>query len=152
MTNTASTNILTLFGLGYVRFSASLASVLAVLLYLIPWLLAPKFAPIITVGILLLTILFTLREVPKFASQLCLDPPQFVIDEFIGMYVCLTLISTSDFGNIFILLAVFRALDIFKPEPFAGIELQYHGPFGFIVDDVVIALFMVALWWIPQLL
>lgn len=130
-------SILCLFGLGYLRHSASLASLAAIPVYYVicaheeqsRYINAAFF-----LGVLLWS-MAELRRVPQLART---DPREIVVDEFLGMYCALMLSSLLDLPSIGLLLVIFRLIDRFKIFPFDVIEKNLRGPYGLLWDDIAI--------------
>ena len=74
------------------------------------------------------------------------DPPCFVIDEFVGMWVAaLALpIQAYDVGAVFLL---FRLFDVVKPAPLPRLE-RWPGGWGIVSDDIAAGLLARATWWL----
>ncbi len=66
------------------------------------------------------------------------DPPQVVIDEFVGMYISTMFLKPDPFYIIFLFLT-FRVFDIIKPFPVNLCE-NVKGGFGILLDDLVAGL------------
>lgn len=130
-------NILCLFGLGYLRHSASFASLAAIPIYFLicaheehsTYINAALF-----LGILLWS-MTELRRVPQLART---DPKEIVVDEFLGMYCALMLSSILYLPSMVLLLIIFRVIDRFKIFPFDIIEKKLRGPYGLLWDDMAI--------------
>lgn len=126
---------LTLFGLGYVKYSASIASVLAILCYVAARQTGVTWMPYILLGIALLaTVLLSLAR----ASYTATDPREAVVDEFLAMLTCCVVANTANTVALISLLVAFRLLDILKPFPISIIDERMHGPLGYLVDDIAI--------------
>jgi len=143
--------ILSLYGLGRLPFSASLASLVAVLLYAVVHV-AFKPAPAVAISIdaieTIAIALVAIGPLRRFEVMSATDPPGFVFDEFVGMGACLMLTQTSAVAPITVLFVAFRVLDIVKPEPFGWVDRNIGGRYGFIIDDVVIGVALAACYWI----
>ena len=67
------------------------------------------------------------------------DPPQVVIDEFIGMFIALAFIPPTSL-NVILAFFAFRVFDVIKPAPIRRIE-RINSPYAIILDDVIAALY-----------
>jgi phosphatidylglycerophosphatase A len=140
-------NILNLFGLGKIKFSASIASALAIPFYI--------FIAYINWSIILLNIVFfililimsiqKLRMVKSYAIN---DPKEIIIDEFLGMYIILIVCQTTNPVLIIILLVLFRIIDNIKPFPFNWIEKKFNNELGLLVDDIAIGIVIGLLYFL----
>lgn len=75
------------------------------------------------------------------------DPPQFVLDEVVGMWLTCLLFPIEGFvGATIAAFILFRLCDIFKPYPLHKIEELPHG-WGVMLDDVGAAAYSVGLLW-----
>ncbi len=134
-------NVLNLFGLGKTKFSASSASLLGVFAYLaVENLSGDSFMLHLGFFIVLLILsTISLFQNKEFASS---DASEIVMDEFLGMYVCLMIAGTQDILWLFVLLLLFRVIDIWKFPPFSIIEKKFKNGFGVMADDLLIGIFI----------
>ncbi len=66
------------------------------------------------------------------------DPPQVVIDEVLGMVVCLAGLGTG-FLTMGVAFGFFRALDVLKPPPIRQLETILPGGWAVVGDDLAAA-------------
>jgi phosphatidylglycerophosphatase A len=132
-------SLLNLFGLGKIRFSASIAAALALPVFVLLNYSADQ--P------LLLHLLFffgflcvTIQQLRKYAFYAKSDPKEIVIDEFLGMYICLIIGQTINIYWLILEFVLFRILDILKPFPFSWIENKIKDEIGIIADDLIIGI------------
>ncbi len=90
-----------------------------------------------------LTFVFVLGFFVSGSAEKILDRPDagpIVIDEFLGMFITLTLAPPHPAAWLlgFIL---FRIFDIFKPFPVSWFDRQIHGGIGIMMDDVAAGLY-----------
>ena len=64
------------------------------------------------------------------------DDQQVVIDEIVGMVICLVGVPFY-FRTFAVGFLIFRSLDIFKPFPIGWIDRKFPGAAGTLFDDVV---------------
>lgn len=126
---------LTLFGLGYAPFSASLASLVAVGVY--AGLRAWSHGDVFALAVLAVSGLVTIPLARANAGYLERDPKEAVIDEFAGMLICLLVGGSAGPFALFTGFVLFRALDLAKPGFIGWLDRNVHGPYGFLVDDAV---------------
>ena len=69
------------------------------------------------------------------------DPGWIVIDEVIGMLVAFLFCPTSSWGELFLLLVLFRFFDIAKIWPASFFDRKIKHGIGVILDDVVAGLY-----------
>ncbi len=130
-------NFATLFGLGYMPYSASIASLLAVGLYFLIELTFPPLYP--HLAIILVTLAWagaTLFADKEFAIT---DP-----QEVVAMYVCLVIAGTLSVW-VAALFVLFRVLDIWKPFPFDMID-KAGTWYSVLLDDLAIGIFLGVLY------
>lgn len=128
-------NILNLFGLGRIKFSATISSIIALAVYF-------TLRPVPLANISLFVVLTILTIFLGLRINNLEDKREIVIDEFLGMLLLL-LIATP--GSLFIgvvLLIPFRILDLIKIPPFSTIDKNVKGIWGIILDDLLIGLFI----------
>lgn len=124
------------FFTGYItRASGTFASLLAMLIYLIPGFENPTI-------MLFFISLFTIIGISlgsKFEVVYGIDPKQCTIDEAVGTWISLMFLPKK----IWFLIPVFivwRLLDIVKPFPAKQVE-KIHGGWGIMLDDIISALY-----------
>ena len=134
-------NILNLFGLGKTKFSASTASLVAVLIYfaVCNFIQEKNSVNIILFSAVLLLCIASLLKNKLYAAH---DPKEIVADEFLGMYVLLLIAGTQQILWLTVLFATFRIVDILKPFPFSIIDKKYKNGFGVMADDIAIGIFL----------
>ena len=77
-----------------------------------------------------------------------------VWDEFVGVWIVMLVIPPVLFEKLNIFLSalicyiLFRIFDILKPMPIRQIDAKVSGGFGIMIDDVIAAVFAVAVLWI----
>ena len=69
-----------------------------------------------------------------------LDPPEVVIDEFIGQSIPLLFIFEFDIYEILLAFSAFRFFDIYKIYPINRAE-KMRGSYGIIMDDVIAGIY-----------
>jgi phosphatidylglycerophosphatase A len=129
-------NITTLFGLGYLPFSASISSALALLIYLsFRSLPAGAEAEVAFFAAALGWSLYALWSDRTFSSH---DPKEIVADEFLGMYACLLIAAPANLFIAALLFIAFRLLDGFKPLFIASLDRALKSWWGVMLDDLII--------------
>lgn len=117
------------------RASGTFASVIALLLFLIPGFENPS----ILIFLISLAIVVGVKIANKFESVYGKDPSQFTLDEFIGTWITLLFIPKK----IWYLVPAFilwRFLDIVKPFPANKLE-SLKGGWGVVLDDVMAGIY-----------
>lgn len=134
-------NILNLFGLGKTRFSASTASLLALPVYFFLKRYATEAIDFnfILVFALLIWSSISFVQNKTHAGQ---DSKEIVLDEFLGMLICLMIAGTDRVIYLFVLFVAFRVIDILKPPPFSWIDKKFKNGFGIMADDIAIGIFI----------
>ena len=132
-------NLLTLYGLGKLRFAGSIASLIATLYYAIPALVLPLWALVITM--LIFIVILTYSFVLLHRNRLRLyAPKEIVVDEFAGTYICLMVAIPDNMNDVLFLFLVFRALDLLKLPPFSWLEESLPPHWAIIAGDIAIGL------------
>jgi len=146
MINSFNSLLVTMFGLGKIKYMpgtfGSLATVI-VLYYLFHTLnISPN---IILVGLLIIFIYSFYAVTSHIENNENKDPGEIIIDEFIGQSIPIYLYEISHgtektqneaiifYGICFIL---FRYFDIMKPFPVSFFDKNFKNSFGVIMDDV----------------
>jgi phosphatidylglycerophosphatase A len=129
-------NLLNLYGLGRLPFSASGASALAC-----GWHLGARALGIASwadAGLLVALLAGSAVLLRRHAEIAASDPREIVVDEASGML--LALVAAGNVGPIPVLIAfvAFRAIDLLKPPPFGWIDRRARGWFAPMIDDLAI--------------
>jgi len=103
-----------------------------------------------------LVFVFVLGFFVSGSAEKILDRPDagpIVIDEFLGMFITLTL--APPYPGAWILgFVLFRIFDIFKPFPVSWFDKNIHGGIGIMMDDVIAGLYALAslqlLWFLAS--
>jgi phosphatidylglycerophosphatase A len=127
--------VLTLFGLGSLPFSATLASAIAAAVYLLAGELDAENSFYLNADIFFLILVAALPEL--YYTRVEADPKEIVADEFLGMYLCLLIARETGWISVSLLCVVFRILDIFKFPPFTWIE-RMKSSYAILWDDLAI--------------
>jgi phosphatidylglycerophosphatase A len=127
--------VLTLFGLGRLPFSATLASAIAAAVYLWVGELDAENSFYLNADIFFLILVAALAEF--YYTRVAGDPKEIVADEFLGMFLCLLIARETRWISVALLFVAFRILDIFKFPPFTWIEhMKSH--YAILWDDLAI--------------
>lgn len=133
-------NLLNIYGLGKLRFSATLASALAVVMYFLLNSVTSSFFLLMNVTLFGMILIFSLKEL--HARNIEGDLKEIVIDEFLGMYALLLFYNAaSPLVHLLFLFAAFRILDTFKLPPFTWIDAM-KTKYAIVLDDVAIGIFL----------
>lgn len=123
-------------GLGYVPFaSGTFGSLLGIVLYF--GLLALTASVALQGALLALAVLGAIRLAGR-AEELLGDHDSgtIVLDEIVGMAIALVGFAPT-VGNVIVLFALFRVLDVLKLWPASWIDQRMRGGAGVVLDDVV---------------
>jgi phosphatidylglycerophosphatase A len=134
-------NILNVFGLGKLPFSASLASLLVLPVY---WGIS-RYCPFplaVNGAFFFLVLAWSMALCSRHAAYAIEDPKEIVVDEVLGMHITLILANSGSYYAIAILFLLFRIFDIFKIFPFNVIEKKLRGKYGVLWDDIAIGIFL----------
>ncbi len=118
----------------------------------LPWLFLKDLS--LPSYLAVLVFVFVLGFFVSGSAEKILDRPDagpIVIDEFLGMFITLTLAPPHP-GAWILGFILFRIFDIFKPFPVSWFDRQIHGGIGIMMDDVVAGLYALCslqlLWFI----
>ena len=80
------------------------------------------------------------------------DHGSIVWDEFIGFWITMLAVSTSDWRAVLLGFLLFRFFDIIKPWPIRWLDKKVHGGLGIMLDDIVAGIFAaICLYFISSL-
>ena len=108
---------------------------------LLPWFFFKDLS--LPLYLTVLTIVFVIGFFVSGSAEKILDSPDsgaIVIDEFLGMFITLTLAPPHP-AAWFLGFVLFRAFDILKPFPVSWIDSKIHGGMGIMMDDMVAGLY-----------
>ena len=118
----------------------------------LPWLFLKDLS--LPSYLAVLVFVFVLGFFVSGSAEKILDHPDagpIVIDEFLGMFITLTLAPPHP-GAWILGFILFRIFDIFKPFPVSWFDRQIHGGIGIMMDDVVAGLYALCslqlLWFV----
>jgi phosphatidylglycerophosphatase A len=131
-------NILTIYGLGRVKFSASLAALIAAAMFF-GICCAGKYPLYINNAVFVIVLIISVLTLDR-VKLVTEDPKEVIIDEFLGMYASLLVAGLFEWYWVLAQFVVFRVLDIIKPFPFNWIERKLNGRYGLLLDDIVIGI------------
>lgn len=131
-------NILTIYNLDKVKFSASLAALIAAVIYF-GVCYSGKYSLYINNGIFLLVLIMSVVTLGRVKLE-TEDPKEVIIDEFLGMYASLLVAGMCEWYWVLAQFVVFRVLDILKPFPFNWMERKLDGKYGLLLDDIIIGI------------
>jgi phosphatidylglycerophosphatase A len=134
-------NILNVFGLGKLPFSASAASLLIIPVYwaLYKWCPYPLY---FNTALFLMVLGCSLLVLNRYAAYAMEDPKEVVIDEVLGMHAALILGNSVNYYVLAVLFMLFRVFDIFKIFPFNILEKKLKGKYALLWDDIAIGVFL----------
>ena len=75
------------------------------------------------------------------------DHGGIVWDEFVGIWLVLVLVPFH-WGWWLAAFVAFRFFDVIKPWPIGWLDRKVHGGFGIMVDDLIAAIYAVAVLWL----
>jgi len=78
------------------------------------------------------------------------DHGGMVWDEFIAFWLVLWLVPGDLFSQA-LAFVLFRVFDVSKPPPIGYFDLRYKSGFGVMIDDLVAAIYTLALYWLIAL-
>ena len=154
MNNKFYINLLTIFGIGKIKYApGTFASLFACLFYFYLFSQKANFFAILIFYFFLIILSINLidRLSKKFKKN---DPKEIVIDEFIGqsipILVLYVLFKDAYDRDLFYFLTpvafiFFRFFDILKPFPINLVDKKIKNGFGVVLDDILAGLFSIIL-------
>lgn len=136
--------VATWFGCGLMRPSPGTWGTLAGLpIAMILMALGGHVALILGAGILFILGLWAAKEFEKMTGQH--DSPLIVIDEVLGITLCLLPVVGMHPAYILLAFALFRFFDIVKPFPVSFFDKKIKNAYGVMLDDVMAAIYTILL-------
>lgn len=133
------------FGSGLLPKGPGTAGTLLGLLLFIPLLLWNEW---LAWALLLLGTLFGSAICGKSSEYLGVhDHGGIVWDEFVGIWLVLLLLPEQNILYWTLAFAAFRLFDIWKPWPILWVDHKVEGGFGIMLDDVLAAIYAIAVIW-----
>ena len=130
------------FGSGLFRIAPGTAgTVVAIPLAVMLSALPPLIAVVVVLSLFVVGIPLCRATATAMGQS---DPGAIVWDEIVGFMLVAVLIPPG-WAWLAAAFVVFRFFDIFKPWPIGWLERRTHGGFGIMLDDVVAALYVIAL-------
>ncbi|OOE93226.1 phosphatidylglycerophosphatase A [Salinivibrio sp. AR647] len=75
------------------------------------------------------------------------DHGAIVWDEFVGFWLTMALVPTTDWKTVLAGFILFRLFDMAKPWPISWLDKHVHGGIGIMVDDILAGVMaMLSLW------
>ena len=129
-----------IFGIGFIPYaSGTLGSLFTIIIWYI--LLNYNIYAFYILFIIIFITSFKITDV-YLNKNSELDPPEVVIDEFIGQSIPLLFIFEFDIYEILLAFSAFRFFDIYKIYPINRAE-KMRGSYGIIMDDVIAGIYTV---------
>ena len=153
MIKTFNSLLVTMFGLGKVKFIPGTFGSLATVIFLFYLFHSLNISPnIILIGLIIIFIYSFYAVSTHIRDSKNKDPGEIVIDEFLGQSIPIFLYEISHgttkesseaiiYYTLFFIL--FRYFDIMKPFPVSFFDKNFKNSFGVIMDDVCAGLYVV---------
>jgi phosphatidylglycerophosphatase A len=133
------------FGSGLLPKGPGTAGTLLGLLLFIPLMLWNEW---LAMAVLLLGTLFGSAICGKSSEYLGVhDHGGIVWDEFVGIWLVLLLLPEQNILYWTLAFAAFRLFDIWKPWPILWVDHKIEGGFGIMLDDILAAIYAIAIIW-----
>ena len=139
--------LITGFYSGYSPFApGTMGALVATLLWLVGyWLMSFWTLQIVTAFCIVLFTLISIQPINRVEKFWGEDPKRVVIDEVVGVWICLlgvplTTDTTRFWIYVVMAFALFRLFDIFKPLGIRKME-ALHGGWGVMMDDVLAGIY-----------
>ena len=138
--------LLTLFGIGHIKYApGTIASFVTCLIYYPLILIKINFIYLLIIFLILL--IYSIILIDKLSHHFKeKDPKEIVIDEFIGQSIPLIfmseyIISSKNPLPIFLAFFLFRFFDILKPFPINIIDKKMKNGLGVVLDDIIAGIY-----------
>ena len=138
--------LLTLFGIGHIKYApGTVASFVTCLIYYPLILIKINFIYLLIIFLILL--IYSIIIIDKLSHHFKeKDPKEIVIDEFIGQSIPLIfmseyIISSKNPLPIFLAFFLFRFFDILKPFPINIIDKKMKNGLGVVLDDIIAGIY-----------
>ena len=148
--------LLTLFGIGHIKYApGTIASFVTCLIYYPLILIKINFIYLLSIFLILL--IYSIILIDKLSHHFKeKDPKEIVIDEFFGQSIPLIfmseyIISSKNPLPIFLAFFLFRFFDILKPFPINIIDKKMKNGFGVMLDDIMAGVYTFIVFYIGVL-
>ena len=142
--------IVTLAGVGFIPYApGTVGSLIAILFWCLSKMYLSDLFYYVSLAIILL-VSFRLTQIYLIHIEKD-DPPEVVIDEFIGQSIPLLFIFEINIYEILLAFAAFRFFDIFKIYPINTAE-KLEGSRGVIFDDIIAGIYALMLVYIYKII
>ena len=138
--------LLTLFGIGHIKYApGTVASFVTCLIYYPLILIKINFIYLLIIFLILL--IYSIIIIDKLSHHFKeKDPKEIVIDEFIGQSIPLIfmseyIISSKNPLLFFLAFFLFRFFDILKPFPINIINKKMKNGLGVVLDDIIAGIY-----------
>ena len=138
--------LLTLFGIGHIKYApGTVASFVTCLIYYPLILIKINFIYLLIIFLILL--IYSIILIDKLSHHFKeKDPKEIVIDEFIGQSIPLIfmseyIISSKNLLFFFLAFFLFRFFDILKPFPINIIDKKMKNGLGVVLDDIIAGIY-----------
>ena len=138
--------LLTLFGIGHIKYApGTVASFVTCLIYYPLILIKINFIYLLIIFLILL--IYSIIIIDKLSHHFKeKDPKEIVIDEFIGQSIPLIfmseyIISSKNPLLFFLAFFLFRFFDILKPFPINIIDKKMKNGLGVVLDDIIAGIY-----------
>lgn len=123
----------TFFGIGFFKIPGTIGS-----LFTIPlWYMTNYWIEKNNLFIILFLLLFIIYICHRTSLDIKVkDHSSIVLDEFIGMWITLTMLESNNIFKLCLCFLFFRFFDILKPWPICWIHKNVSGGLGIVMDDV----------------
>jgi phosphatidylglycerophosphatase A len=134
--------VATWFGCGLMRPSPGTWGTLAGLPFaMILMALGGPIALMVGAALLFIVGLWAAKEFERMTGQH--DSPMIVIDEVVGIILCLIPVSGAHPAYILLAFIAFRFFDILKPFPVSFFDQKFKNAYGVMLDDVMAAIYTI---------
>ena len=138
--------LLTMFGIGHIKYApGTVASFVTCLIYYPLILIKINFIYLLIIFLILL--IYSIILIDKLSHHFEeKDPKEIVIDEFFGQSIPLILMSeyitsSKNLLPIFLAFFLFRFFDILKPFPINIINKKMKNGLGVVLDDIIAGIY-----------
>ena len=153
MIKTFNSLLVTMFGLGKIKFMPGTFGSLATTLFLFYLFHSLNISSNVILISLIIIFIYSFYAISNYTmNNKNKDPGEIIIDEFLGQFIPIYLYEvyhgttkTSDEAIIYyiIFFILFRYFDILKPFPVNFFDKNFKNSFGVIMDDICAGLYVV---------
>ena len=144
---------ISLFYIGYFKFSPGSIGSLISILILFPFFLLEIFSYKLLIFFFIFTFILSIYFINLYSKQNSShDAKEIIIDEFAGIYLIFLFYDyvflINNYITLILIFILFRFFDITKIFPANIIDKKIKNPFGVMLDDIIAAIYTILFMYI----